>query len=517
MIHKLIYLIFIMFFIVGCGGSSASKSEKSDNNSKEKERNKKITIDNSYKSFYLGNNKNIKTKVILNTSKKDLYLVFTNSSNLTSNKPEINLDYNNTTRNKFELEYKEDFNSKILANKRVSVNSYNINDKKEFFLDKDGLNTTKATLKKIVADIETENGKKSLYIWVSNDSFDDGYGCQKEFCIDDILVNKLANKFLKSGENNDIYDYVTNIYGNEWGDVQNSNYIQNKNSIHILLTDIDNNNLIDSGTLGFFWAKDNTTYIKGSNQEIMFYIDSVIYANNSNGDYWQKEVYSTLAHELQHMINFYQKNILNKRATQTWLNELLSLATQDVISKKIDFNALSAKYEGYSLLSIYNLNSNISLTKWDGTLYSYATNASFGAFLVRNYGGAELLHNILYSDFGGTKAIEDAIKKTKNIDKSFNELLREWGVAVMLSDIVDDAIKSTFNFYGQSLKYNTINYELEAINFFAIEPQPIIKEKIDFVNSNANLFYKLNYDKNSSSFIINLPNTSKLEVTLIAK
>ncbi len=75
------------------------------------------------------------------------------------------------------------------------------------------------------------------------------------------MVDAIADTFLLGdGSDNDIYDWVTNIYGEEWdSDAQNKypNLIGADNEITILLTDIDGDNSPKGGVIGFFWSKDN--------------------------------------------------------------------------------------------------------------------------------------------------------------------------------------------------------------------------------------------------------------------
>ncbi len=131
------------------------------------------------------------------------------------------------------------------------------------------------------------------------------------------MVDILADKFLRSGSNNDIYDWETNIFGEEWGveaSQKQTNLIGETNEIVILLTDIDSDDNSRNGTIGYFWPKDTFNDIEGSNREIMFYVDAVMFSSKDNKDFWSieskmpMETVSTLAHEFQHMISFYQKS-----------------------------------------------------------------------------------------------------------------------------------------------------------------------------------------------------------------
>ena len=77
--------------------------------------------------------------------------------------------------------------------------------------------------------------------------------------------------------------------------------------------------LTEGGVAGYFYAKDNfkSSYYSGSNQRIMFYLDAVMFANGDgiDGTDWDVsdpspgDIVSTLTHEFQHMIHFYQKQI----------------------------------------------------------------------------------------------------------------------------------------------------------------------------------------------------------------
>ena len=95
----------------------------------------------------------------------------------------------------------------------VSTNSFctNINQFTNNCIDR-----TNATARKVVSRYLNKLGIKTLNIWVSDDSFDSGSGCSKARCVTQDMVDALADYFLVSGLDNDIYDWVTNIYGEEW-------------------------------------------------------------------------------------------------------------------------------------------------------------------------------------------------------------------------------------------------------------------------------------------------------------
>jgi len=508
--------------------------------------------DNNYQVIPLDcSNGSINTKVYLDSNAKSLYLVLTNTNASSSSTPTIT--HSNKIVQKenkkipikvnrpkikptpsYILKFNHDSIALLKSNNRqeklttvTSKSNSSVGDSNTFYLDQSGSTTTVATLKKTVSNVNTSFGNKTLNIWVSNDSF--GSGCSKAKCLTQSMVDNLADKFLKSGSNNDIYDWVTNIYGEEWGSNAGGNKIGKTNTLDILLTDIDNDNSPNGGVIGYFWSKDNykISYISGSNERIMFYIDSVMYANTDNGDFWQKEIYVTLAHEFQHMINFYQKGIYVD--TETWLNEMMSVTTEDLVTTKLQHNgdrgvdytdgSAGSSGNGNGRFPMFNQNIGMTITNWNNSMEDYAKVSSFGAFLDRNYGGAELFKAMIHNKYGDKQAITDAIKNVTGENLTFGELLQKWGVAIMLSD--HENLNNNLpeynigDFFTSTL--NGVTYQMGSINFFNYSPQPDIKTTTDSINPHANYYYKIGEDITDSRIDLNLTLDSGIKAVLIAK
>ncbi|MCX7031113.1 MAG: peptidase M30, partial [Spirochaetes bacterium] len=196
----------------------------------------------------------------------------------------------------------------------------------------DELNSVPATCRAVVTKNISAGIPRTLNIWVANNCWDGS----KATTVDQGMVDALADQFLKTGDFNDIYDWVTGMLGPEWGSHPYSDLIPPDDEITIFLCDISDDNSTTGGIVGFFWAKDN--FVKGSNpayldyysnERVMFTIDAVMYAVPEGGsweytDYWPEEMYSTLAHEFQHMIHFYQRAVLRDAMADddTWINEM---------------------------------------------------------------------------------------------------------------------------------------------------------------------------------------------------
>jgi hypothetical protein len=275
----------------------------------------------------------------------------------------------------------------------------------------------------------------------------------------------------------------------------------------------------------------------------MFYIDSAMFAQK-DGETWEitdrmpQEMLKTLAHEFQHMIHFYQKKILledisDGSATETWLDELMSETTEDVVAtrmknsgaRNIDYRSGGAGIESNygGRFPLYNYYYDRSMKSfWDAADYSRVS--AFGTFLVRNYGGAQLLHDMMYNEHKDEQAITEAVQKTnQGAGKDFGDLLHEWGIATMLSDVIAPANTPTYN--RGAYKKTTINgasFQLGSINMFlygtsAGELGPKVSTEIpESIPAQSNVFYKVGTGL-TGKVDINISLGENVQATLITK
>ncbi|WP_373032567.1 hypothetical protein [Sulfurovum sp.] len=562
-LNSLLTLSFVGTMIfVGCGGGGGGTPIT---NPIVSDVNVTITDDYDYQIESLGSANTINASVSIEGASKSLYLVLSNndvdetgSATIRHNakvipvvqaKTLLSIDFSEKPIILHAPQYVQDFSSQLgtlvskIETSQPQVKIMAVPERMEdianestmtFYRSSDNTDPTEATARKVVSD-----GVKTLNIWVSNDSF--GSGCPKEpTCVTEDMVNELANAFLLAGSDNDIYDWVTNIYGEEWSSRAEAKYnylIPANDEITILLTDIDDDGLPSSEegrVVGFFWGKDNfdKTVFSGSNERVMFYIDSVMFANGGSpwsiDDTWPKEIVSTLAHEFQHMIHYYQKNVLRYSNitdnTDTWINEMLSECTEDLVATKIqhigpravDYLDGSAgdPYNIYGRYPTFNRYNALSLTSWNGLLADYSKVSAFGAYLVRNYGGAVVLNNIMYNSSIDEQAVVDAVP-----GKTFANLLSEWGIAVMLSD--HDNLANTPFYNTGDFTYSTykdIIYDMGSINFFNYLPLPTIdtQEGTITVEPQGNYYYKIG-ENLTGDINISLELNGQTEATLIAK
>ena len=282
-------------------------------------------------------------------------------------------------------------------------------------------------------------------IWVMNDNYMPGStGTGNK--ITTAQAQALAAKF------DIIYPAATNILGYEYGGGPGGDGGRDGDpKIQILVYDIVNS----AGTVqaaGYFWSKDyypqEQLLTQKTNLAEIFYIDAS--QVNTVPDY----IYTTLAHEFQHMINFNQKQIKRGLASASWYNEMLSMMTEDVIADLIGIAPTNSRHEIRVRIPVFlRYYSEVGFTEWN-TLdsYSYAKGFAFGAYLMRNYGGANLLGRILANNTANEASITAALNEISP-GMDFQQALNRFGEAMIFSgpempeDVLtfDNTVTNTIN------------------------------------------------------------------------
>ena len=548
-----IFLAVSSLAFIACGGGGSSTPTNTTIN-------KEVKITTSTQVESLGVAHTIHAKIDLGSTPKDVYMLL---SNYATSKGDVRISKSNksvvaipSSSNKYVSskvrkihapEYVETFrknihkymkkNTQDTAQMKVIDTSVLKKDvvlnTQRFYLGETQSSFTDATARKVVSSVSTTFGNKTLNVWVSNDSF--GAGCGKKRCVTQEMVDALASTFLKTGSDNDIYDWVSNIYGEEWGSHNEDALITQNDEITILLTDISGDNSISGGVVGFYFPKDNLkiSEVSGSNQRVMLYADAVLFANGEDTwdieDYWPREMMSTLAHEFQHVIHFYQKTVLREANTDVWINEMLSESVEDLVATKLKHTgprgvvhtngSAGATGNSEGRYPLFNNTNTLSLTSWQNQLANYSHVNAFAAYLLRNYGGAKVLHDIMHNAHTDEKAVVFGVNKAINgSGKTFNDVLKEWGIAVLLSDHENlDTNLPTYNTGDFTYDtYNQSNYVLGSINFFNYTPQPALASSIGTIQNQGNYYYKVGSNL-SGDISIDLNLNGETEATLITK
>jgi len=364
-----------------------------------------------------------------------------------------------------------------------------VDDQANFTLYGEATGSTSATCR-LVRSVDFGDRARSLSIWVA----DDEWGS----VVDQGMVDALADAFFgPSGTPQEsIYYWVTTMLGDEWGsgdslyyNFQKIDTISASGNVTILLADIEGDNADDGGIVGYFYSGDTIPSFSYSNERVMFTIDSVMLAEADGSwdisDPWPSTVVSTLAHEFQHMIHFYQKGVLRGGdyfTEATWIDELCAMQVEDLLADKLgvagprgmDPTDYSAGVSGniYGRLPEYLLFPDVTPYDWDTAAdaeltryYSWAY--SFGAYLTRNYGGSEFIRRLVQSASTDAGAVEAAASAFSGRDESIVGLLRRWGAAALLSHRTDAPAYYRYNSGGAfSSSSGGVTYRLGSINMY---------------------------------------------------
>lgn len=136
----------------------------------------------------------------------------------------------------------------------------------------------------------------------------------------------------------------------------------------------------------------------------------------------------------------------------------------------VAFNTADAGSSGNTSgrLPRFNYYNYAPVTVWaaeDSSLTSYSSSYAFGAYLARNYGGAQLFRDIVHNPYGNYRAVLESVKGNGGAaNLTFGDLLRNWGAAVILSDLTTTTAPYSYN--SGTWFTDPLGYELGSINTY---------------------------------------------------
>ena len=271
-----------------------------------------------------------------------------------------------------------------------------------------------ATARRVVTD-----GTTTFVLWVE----DEEWGCST--CFNQAMVDAMAMALLRRGLDNDIFDWVTAVFGDPWGPHRCPSCIPSEygHVIHMLLADI--------GPSGYFSARNSylRSYVADSDERLLFYVASGTTPPRQEitmADAWR--LVDVMVHEYQHLVYFYQKQVKHGPASYTsWLNEMASEVAEELVFRKFENEEQRGRPDGCTP-EVWTQDYSVT-----GSATYYNVLCSLGIYLALNYGGVSLIGDIVRSERSGIDAIEVALKSHGN-SASFGDVLTNWAVATVLSD-----------------------------------------------------------------------------------
>ena len=350
-------------------------------------------------------------------------------------------------------------------------------------------------------------------IWVANNNLDGG---ASENRISALQAQSISDKF------DIVYPATTNIFGFEYGGGPGGHGGRDGDpKIQILIYDVSSPN-----NIGFFASRDwfdSSLYSSPnsrhySNNAEMFYLNAPWVIREPN------TIYSTLVHELQHLIHWNEKRLrlgsylggaFQPLGTPAWFNEMLSHMAQVLIDPIIDVNPTNLHGMLLHFLRFYH---EFGITEWVGAS-SRPLATVFGAHLLHNFGGAELARRIMANDFVGIASIDAALREL-NPGWSFRYALGRFGEVLLFSGnsipegvlTFDRTVTSTvnritytlpgFNILDRVFLGITGNFQIPRIlNLSPMDMRPhsiIIQSSDAWQNKTGNLSFILERPSNAS-------------------
>ena len=301
-----------------------------------------------------------------------------------------------------------------------------------------------------------------------------GKNCEVFFIDNNPIVQKSRLDFETLGKKFDtIYEKETQILGTNRYTTHSEYFIDPKSKITILVADLFNDAEKNQtgGTFGYFSKTDmyKSEYVNvenKTNENQIIYIDSYFYSfdgsKNSviNGVKYDTRgtIYSTLVHEFNHLLNFCSKTVNQNIDYETWYTEMLAMVAEDLFK---DYLEITDDESSIGRLPYYfDRNTDKGFKVWlsgEDAYYSYANCFAYGAYLVRNYGGVELLSELALNNQTNEASITAALKKL-GYNKTFEDTLMEFPMVLLNYDKTTGITlnKAAENSYDSSLKFDAI-------------------------------------------------------------
>lgn len=422
-----------------------------------------------------------------------------------------------------------DFPKNNSADPFENEKTYEKGDKASFYI------SVKSNLesKDFCADFVLKESGKHCNVWcVEKDS---AYMMKNPLSSD--VFTQVREKF------DEIYPVQIQIFGaNKFSDSKWANLLQNYNGkVNILIYDIANDACESQtgGVYGFFHALDFYTDSKhsNSNKTECINVDSFFFNKDTEGSF------QTLFHEFQHLENFVNKVVLSSNSSvskvSTWYNEMLSMLSEDIFT---DLLGIALENAPANRLNFFNAYYPLGFYQWrsgsdyfpSGDVYiSYANSYAFGAYLLRNFGGIELIKEISQNDFVDEESITKALEsldygftfsdvllnfyqilfenKSYSLNKEFSD--NSFGCKLNIKAIDLKKFPATekipYFVYDNATLYSSKKFPVSAYSF-SVYKNPYGYSVNDVQEKNENLDYKV-ISSNSSSYLIKM-NATRLDI-----
>lgn len=214
-----------------------------------------------------------------------------------------------------------------------------------------------------------------------------------------------------------IFPNITDILGKFSYSTRYTNVISCPEKVNIVVADLyydwKKTKAENGGVYGYYRGADLLKNYS-CNQDAIIYLDSYFLSKSP------ESVYSTMAHEFNHMLNYMNKGIEDELEYSTWYTEMLSALADAMFENYLIENLTEEQTTAYDRIMFFNTWHNLGFSTWrSGTDYcpygdvyiSYGNVFAFGNFLAKNYGGFDLIKEIATNKCVDEDSIVEAVKK----------------------------------------------------------------------------------------------------------
>lgn len=295
-------------------------------------------------------------------------------------------------------------------------NAIFVGETKSFYVDKDFDDFEREKVDFILKRVGTK-----AYYFVDK-SWYDNLPFSEKVKVDSNLA-QIANEFdLK------IYPQTTQTFGSEW-----TPGIDNDQRIFIVFHKLKDN----SG--GYFLNINEypVHQFPGSNEKEMIYLSSDILLNDN-----LRFIYSLISHEFLHLITFNQKERLQNKTEEVWLQEAISETAPTILGYNNPYKGSLLESRVNQFLS-YPFD---SIVEWQNSIIDYSSVSVFVNYILDNY-SANVFVDTLKSDSIGAVALHRSL--LKNGGDNFFDVFMNWITASVLQDC---NLNSKFCYKSDGLK-----------------------------------------------------------------
>ncbi|MCP6719660.1 MAG: hypothetical protein KJI71_05605 [Patescibacteria group bacterium] len=274
-------------------------------------------------------------------------------------------------------------------------------------------------LKRTQSQATLRSISEKTYWYIDNDWWNGLQPDEKEE-IDNTLTSLIEEFETK------IYPTLTNSFGSEW-----SPGIDKDSRITILV-----HPMIDEAG-GYFNSADEYPKIQipESNEREIIYLNTIHLK--------KKLAKSFLAHELQHLISFNQKERNYEVSEDVWLNEARSEYAPTLLGYNETFEGSDIQRRIKNFLDKpYD-----SLTEWRNLPYDYGVTNLFVHYLIDHY-GIKVIIDSLNSQKTGIESLNFALSKA-GFKEDFLQIFTDWTIAVLINDC---SVSQKYCYLNKNLK-----------------------------------------------------------------